>query len=64
MEHPDTMTPAAQTPSGSSGEGATNLSGGASRNSVNQGGHSRYNYRNRGGKSMITVNQAEKDFKG
>ena len=35
MEHPDTMTQTAQTPSGSSGAGATNLSGGAGRSSVN-----------------------------
>ena len=57
-------TTTAQTPSGRIRTGGTNTSGGASKNNGSQGGKFMSDYRNKVERSIITVNQADKDFKG
>eukprot|EP00957_Ditylum_brightwellii_P203713 15335896-Ditylum_brightwellii.AAC.1 len=61
---PETTTPSKQTPPATSR--TTNLSGGASRSSENQGGqNTRSGYaRNQSEQSIITINNADRDFKG
>ena len=58
-----TNTPAAQPPADNSGARATRSSGASRGNGGNRGVY-RGGYRSRGEQSIISVNQADKDFKG